>query len=84
MNDPHRDVSAPTFTASHDLACDDAELLRRIGQGDEDAMAAFYREQGQVVFAQVLLVAGERVLRRSSPRSPGAPRSSRPTGRSSR
>jgi RNA polymerase sigma-70 factor (ECF subfamily) len=37
-------------------------LLRRIGQGDEDAMAAFYREHGRVVFAQVLLVAGERVL----------------------
>ncbi len=44
MNDPHRDVSAATFTASHDPACDDAGLLGRIGQGDEDAMAAFYRE----------------------------------------
>ena len=64
MNDPHRDVGAPTFTASHghDPACGDAGLLRRIGQGDEDAMAAFYREHGRVVFAQVLLVAGERVL----------------------
>ena len=62
MNDPHRDVGAPTFTASHHPACDDAGLLRRIGQGDEDAMAAFYREHGRVVFAQVLLVAGERVL----------------------
>ena len=62
MNDPHRDVGAATFTASHDPACDDAGLLRRIGQGDEDAMAAFYREHGRVVFAQVLLVAGERVL----------------------
>ena len=62
MNDPCRDVGATTFTASRDLACDDAELLRRIGQGDEDAMAAFYRGHGRVVFAQVLLVAGERVL----------------------
>jgi RNA polymerase sigma-70 factor (ECF subfamily) len=37
-------------------------LLRRIGQGDEDAMASFYREHGRAVFAQVLLVVGERVL----------------------
>ena len=62
MNDPHGDAGAATFTASHDGACDDAGLLRRIGQGDEDAMAAFYREHGRVVFAQVLLVVGERVL----------------------
>jgi RNA polymerase sigma-70 factor (ECF subfamily) len=61
VNDPNRDVSAPTFTASHDGA-DDVGLLRRIGEGDEDAMAAFYREHGRVVFAQVLLVVGERVL----------------------
>jgi RNA polymerase sigma-70 factor (ECF subfamily) len=62
MNDPHREAGSPTFTASRDGACDDAQLLRRIGQGDEDAMAAFYREHGQVVLAQVLLVTGERVL----------------------
>ena len=62
MNDPHRDVSAATFTASRDPACDDAGLLGRIGQGDEDAMASFYREHGRVVFAQVLLVVGERAL----------------------
>jgi RNA polymerase sigma-70 factor, ECF subfamily len=62
VNDPHRDGGAPAFTASYDPACDDAGLLRRIGQGDEDAMAAFYREHGRVVFAQVLLVAGDRVL----------------------
>jgi hypothetical protein len=43
VNDPHQDVGAATFTVSHDLACDDAGLLRRIGQGDEDATAAFYR-----------------------------------------
>jgi RNA polymerase sigma-70 factor, ECF subfamily len=62
MNDPHRDVGAPVFTASRDGACDDVQLLGRIGQGDEDAMAAFYREHGRVVLAQVLLVTGDRVL----------------------
>src|SRR5215813_11120633 len=34
VNDPCRDVGATTFTASRDPACGDAELLRRIGQGD--------------------------------------------------
>jgi RNA polymerase sigma-70 factor, ECF subfamily len=62
MNDPDGNAGAATFTASHDDACDDASLLSRIGQGDEDAMAAFYREHGRVVLAQVLLVTGERVL----------------------
>ena len=62
MDDPHRDVGAPIFTASRDDACDDVQLVRRIGQGDEDAMAAFYREHGRVVLAQVLLVVGQRVL----------------------
>jgi RNA polymerase sigma-70 factor (ECF subfamily) len=63
VNDPHRDTGAATSTASPDRACDDAGLLRRIGLGDEDAMASFYREHGRVVFAQVLLVVGgERVL----------------------
>jgi RNA polymerase sigma-70 factor (ECF subfamily) len=62
MNDPHGDAGAATFTASDDDACDQVQLLRRIGQGDEDAMAAFYREHGRVVLAQVLLVAGERAL----------------------
>jgi len=37
-------------------------LLARIGRGDEDAMAAFYREHGRVVFAQILLMTGERAL----------------------
>ena len=62
MNDLHRDVSPATFTASHDPACDDTGCSAEIGQGDEDAMASFYREHGRVVFAQVLLVVGERVL----------------------
>jgi RNA polymerase sigma-70 factor, ECF subfamily len=59
VSDPHGDAGAATFA---DGACDDAGLLHRIGQGDEVAMAAFYREHGRVVFAQVLLVTGERVL----------------------
>jgi hypothetical protein len=62
VNDPHRDAGTTTLTASPGPACDDAQLLRRIGQGDESAMAAFYREHGRVVLAQVLLVAGERVV----------------------
>jgi len=62
VNDPHRDVGAATFTARDDPAREDAGLLRRIGQGDEDAMASFYRAHGRVVFAQALLVTGERVL----------------------
>jgi RNA polymerase sigma-70 factor, ECF subfamily len=61
MSDPRGD-GAPIFTVSRDGACDDAALLRRIGQGDEDAMASFYREHGRVVLAQILLVTGERVL----------------------
>ena len=62
MNDPQHDAGAATFTAGHDPVWEDAGLLRRIGQGDEDAMTAFYREHGRVVFAQVLLVVGERLL----------------------
>ena len=62
MSDPDGDAGAPIFTVSRDGAGGDAALLRRIRQGDEDAMAAFYREHGRVVLAQVLLVVGERVL----------------------
>jgi len=62
MNYPDGDAGAAIFTANHGGACDDAALLGRIGQGDEDAMASFYREHGRVVLAQVLLVVGERVL----------------------
>jgi RNA polymerase sigma-70 factor, ECF subfamily len=62
MSDPRGDAAVPVFTVSRGGACDDAALLGRIGQGDEDAMAAFYREHGRVVLAQVLLVTGERVL----------------------
>jgi RNA polymerase sigma-70 factor (ECF subfamily) len=62
VNDPHRDLGAATFTVGRDLGRDGAELLRKIAQGDEDAMATFYREHGRVVFAQVLLMTGARVL----------------------
>src|SRR5580693_8156485 len=62
MNDPGGDADLSISTVRRDSACDDAALLRRIGRGDEDAMAAFYREHGRVVLAQVLLVVGERVL----------------------
>ena len=62
MSDPRGDGGAPIFTVGGDGTGGDAALLRRIGQGDQDAMAAFYREHGRVVLAQVLLVTGERVL----------------------
>jgi RNA polymerase sigma-70 factor, ECF subfamily len=62
VNDPHRDSGARTVTAGRGFAGDDPGLVSRIAQGDEDALAAFYREHGRVVFAQVLLVTGERVL----------------------
>ena len=62
MSDLHRDAGAAAFPASRHPASGDAELLGRIGQGDEDAMAAFYRDHGRVVLAQVLLVVGDRVL----------------------
>ena len=62
MSDPHPDAGAATYARHQDPACGDAELLRRIAGGDEDAMAAFYRAHGRVVLAQVLLVTGERVL----------------------
>ena len=63
MNEPHRELGAAAFTASNAPPGDDAGLLRRIAQGDGDAMASFYRQHGRVVFAQVLLVVGgQRVL----------------------
>jgi RNA polymerase sigma-70 factor, ECF subfamily len=62
VSDPAQDSGGSTLTASPGPGCGDAQLLRRIGQGDEIAMAAFYREHGRVVFGQILLVAGERAL----------------------
>jgi RNA polymerase sigma-70 factor, ECF subfamily len=62
VNDSYRHVGTAALSAVDVPACDDGGLLRRISQGDEDAMASFYREHGQAVFAQVQLVVGERVL----------------------
>ena len=62
MDGPPGEVGAVVFTDSPYGACDEVQLLARIGQGDESAMTAFYREHGRVVLAQVLLVIGERVL----------------------
>jgi RNA polymerase sigma-70 factor (ECF subfamily) len=41
---------------------DDARLLRLIAQGDQAAMAEFYRLHGRIVLAQILLVVGDRAL----------------------
>lgn len=43
-------------------ARDEAELLRRIAQGSQQAMAEFYQRHSQVVLAQILLMTGERPL----------------------
>ena len=62
VNDAHRDTGAVTLDRGRDRASDDVQLLRRISQGDESAMAEFYRQHGRVVLAQILLVTGERAL----------------------
>ncbi|MGO9782871.1 MAG: RNA polymerase sigma factor [Streptosporangiaceae bacterium] len=62
MDDGHRDTGAVTLDRSRDRARGDVQLLRRIGEGDESAMAEFYRQHGRVVLAQILLVTGERAL----------------------
>jgi RNA polymerase sigma-70 factor, ECF subfamily len=78
VNDPHRDAGAAAATASRadddgtardgtardGSARDEAgsRLLGKIAAGDEDAMAAFYREHARVVLAQVLLVTDARAL----------------------
>jgi RNA polymerase sigma-70 factor, ECF subfamily len=41
---------------------DEAALLRRVAAGDDAALAELYRLHGQVVFAQVLFVVGDRAL----------------------
>src|SRR5579863_7318916 len=48
VSDPGRDPGAAVCAGGQDAARDDAGLLRRIGRGDEDAMAEFYREHGWV------------------------------------
>ncbi len=62
MNDPHRDSGAAALALSQGPVCDDVQLLRQIGQGDENAMTEFYRRHGRLVLAQILLVVGERAL----------------------
>jgi RNA polymerase sigma-70 factor (ECF subfamily) len=62
VNELERDLGTAASVPSRDPVCDDTELLRRIGQGDADAMACFYREHGRIVLAQVLLVVGDRVI----------------------
>jgi RNA polymerase sigma-70 factor (ECF subfamily) len=62
VNDPRLKARPAAFADRRDVARDDPELLRRIADGDENAMAAFYHEHGNVVLAQVLLVTGDRVL----------------------
>jgi hypothetical protein len=62
VNDRLGIAGVTVVTAGRAAACDDAQVLRRFGAGDEEAMAAFYREHGRIVFAQILLVAGECAL----------------------
>lgn len=39
MNDPHRESAVAALSATQDGACGQAELLRRISQGDEELVA---------------------------------------------
>jgi RNA polymerase sigma-70 factor (ECF subfamily) len=41
---------------------DEADLLRRVAAGDDAALAELYRLHGQVVFAQIMFVVGDRAL----------------------
>jgi RNA polymerase sigma-70 factor (ECF subfamily) len=71
MNDPHQAVAPPALAPvpgagplgnNEDAQPGEAELLSRIAQGDQIAMAEFYRRHSRVVLAQILLVVGERPL----------------------
>ena len=44
------------------IASDEADLLRRVAGGDEAGLAELYQLHGQVVFAQILSVVGDRAL----------------------
>jgi RNA polymerase sigma-70 factor, ECF subfamily len=61
VNDP-QGLGAAAFTAGRAVEGDDLALLRKIRQGDGDAIAELYLAHGRVVFAQVLLVVDDRVL----------------------
>jgi hypothetical protein len=52
VNDAYRDAGPATRTASRLADSADAELLSRIGAGDEGAMAAFYRQHGRALGGQ--------------------------------
>ncbi len=62
MTASHRLVGAMALARIADPGVDDGELLGRIGQGDESALAELYQRHAQVVLAQILLVTGERML----------------------
>ena len=61
MNEPHRDLGTAVFIASREPACDDAELLRRIGRAMRTRWPPFTVTRPDC-FAQVLLVVGDRVI----------------------
>jgi RNA polymerase sigma-70 factor (ECF subfamily) len=58
----HRLVGATTLARIADPGQDDGELLKRIGHGDENALAELYQRHARIVLAQILLVTGERML----------------------
>jgi RNA polymerase sigma-70 factor, ECF subfamily len=45
-----------------DAGSDEADLLRRVASGDDAGLAELYQLHGQVVFAQILSVVGDRAL----------------------
>jgi RNA polymerase sigma-70 factor, ECF subfamily len=56
------DQSIVPVGATPDRASDDKQLVRRVADGDESALAELYRRHGPVVLSQVLLVVEERAL----------------------
>jgi RNA polymerase sigma-70 factor, ECF subfamily len=55
-------VAGPTADDAPGSEQCEVRLLQRIASGDEGAMAEFYRRHGRVVFAQILLIVGDRAL----------------------
>jgi RNA polymerase sigma-70 factor, ECF subfamily len=53
-------VAGPPAGAAAEAA--DIALLRRVADGDQDAMADFYRRHSQAVLAHISMVVGERAL----------------------
>ncbi len=52
----------PLAGSAGDTDPGEAKLLRRVADGDQDAIAEFYRRHGRIVLAQILLVVQERAL----------------------